>query len=355
MVEQTNGNGQSPPDFGGHPLEEVPGLQRASIDALQQFGFSDAEQVVAALTVPGVMDHLATELTLSSAQIDDLMLKLRDVVPMAAATADTQAFALGALPPTAEIAAIGAAAEQPQIAAEPLPPSVNHADKMSALKQQGSRGTCVSFALTAVHEYYRRMTEDVTEDLSEQFLYHETKLIDGQPGICGTWQVRAAQILGTLGQCLESVWNYNGNPPCNNIGVEPAGARTAASSRKLVTVILAPKDIMGIKTALANGCVVGFSIPVYNSWFQSSEAARTGRITMRIGNEQVNGGHAMCLIGYQDDAVSPGGGYFILRNSWFGLWGTECPYGSGNGTIPYAYLANENWEAVTTQPPSGVA
>ena len=59
----------------------------------------------------------------------------------------------------------------------------------------------------------------------------------------------------------------------------------------------------------------------------------------------------MCLIGYQDHADAPGGGFFILRNSWFGMWGMDCPYGSGNGTIPYAYISNENWEAITTAPP----
>ena len=72
---------------------------------------------------------------------------------------------------------------------------------------------------------------------------------------------------------------------------------------------------------------------------------------MRLGTEPVAGGHAMCLIGYQDDATAPGGGFFILRNSWGPSWGSTCPYGAGNGTIPYAYLANDGWEAVTTPAP----
>jgi hypothetical protein len=59
----------------------------------------------------------------------------------------------------------------------------------------------------------------------------------------------------------------------------------------------------------------------------------------------------MCLVGYQDDASTPGDGVFILRNSWGHAFGTECSYGVGYGTIPYGYIKNECWEAVTTPPP----
>jgi hypothetical protein len=350
MANEGNGSDRSIPDFGGHRLEKIEGLQSQQIEALQKFGFSDAEQVVAVVPIPGVMDELIAASGLSKSQVDDLVLKLRDVVPVMA-SADTTEFALGALPPTPEMEALAAAAEQPQIAAGPLPPSVNHIASMPQPKQQGARGTCVSFAMTAVHEFYLRTTAHATEDLSEQFLYHETKLIDGQPAICGTWQTKAAEVLQNLGQCAESVWAYNGSPPCNNNGAEPAGARAAAAQRRLAPVILPPKNVIRIKQQLAAGCVVGFSIPVYNSWFLSGETKRTGRITMRIGNEPVSAGHAMCLAGYQDDPAAPGGGFFILRNSWFGTWGTECPYGSGYGTIPYAYIAADNWEAVSTEPP----
>jgi C1A family cysteine protease len=347
MVDQSDDSSPQRPNFDGHPLESVPGLEGSRVAALREFGFADAEQVVAALAVPNISEHLSQKLGLSAGQMDDLVSKLQDVVPTVAAAVDVAEFQLGALAPTQEIEALGAAAEPLQVAA-PLPPSVNHVAKMSAGKQQGSRGTCVAFAMTAVHEYYRRATANAQDDLSEQFLYHETKLIDGQPGICGTWNVKAAQVLNTLGECLERVWPYNPNLPCNNNGSEPGSARTDAAGRKFKTVVLAPRDVNGIKTALALGSVVGFAIPVYDSWYKSSEVARTGRITMRIGNEPIDGGHAMCLVGYQDDASSPGGGYFIVRNSWFGTWGTQCPFGSGNGTIPYGYIGNECWEAVSS-------
>jgi C1A family cysteine protease len=66
---------------------------------------------------------------------------------------------------------------------------------------------------------------------------------------------------------------------------------------------------------------------------------------MRIGNEPSAGGHAVCLVGYQDASTVPGGGYFLVRNSWSTAWAYQSPYTAGYGRIPYAYIANENWEA----------
>ena len=36
------------------------------------------------------------------------------------------------------------------------------------------------------------------------------------------------------------------------------------------------------------------------------------------------GGHAMCMVGYQDDADVPGGGYFLVRNSWGTAWARKA-------------------------------
>lgn len=335
------------PNFGGTPLETISGIELAHLSAFRGLGFNDAEQVLATLATSNTPEHLKQALGMSDEHLDRVIGELRSVVSVPMMAADTEVLPLGAVEPTPQIAEITASmiVPQPQMALE-LPPSVNRASEMPQCKSQGARGTCVSFAMTAVHEYHSRASAAAALNYSEQYLYHQMKLIDGIPDTCGSFNVKAAQVLGALGQCLATTWPYNGNPPCNNNGEEPANAGADAAAHRLAAVVLTVRDITAIKTALATGSVIAFSIPVYNSWYQSSETARTGRITMRVGSEAVAGGHAMCLIGYQDDPQSPGGGYFILRNSWFGNWGTQCPFGSGNGTIPYAYIENECWEAV---------
>lgn len=341
--------------FQGHLLNKIDKIPLAITNRLADLGIGDAEQLAAAASVSGTRESLIDYLQISDRELDAILENATSAIPRSLVTnieAEQQPLSLGGLEPTEEILA-----EMQMMMTETpvtldvaaLPVNVNYALQMPAIRNQGGRGTCVAFSLTAVHEFYR-IRQGIPQDFSEQFLYHETKLIDGHPATCGTWQVKAAQVLTNTGECREAIWPYNPSGTCNNNGVEPANARSDASTRKVQTIILNPKDVNAIKAALAGGALVGISVPVWNSWYLSAETKRTGRITMRIGTEASAGGHAMCCVGYQDDANSPGGGFFILRNSWGTGWAYQSPYGAGYGTIPYAYIAKENWEAVTTPP-----
>ena len=46
----------------------------------------------------------------------------------------------------------------------------------------------------------------------------------------------------------------------------------------------------------------------------------------------------MCMVGYQDDPDVPGGGYFLVRNSWGTTWAGNNVIEPGHARIPYAYL-----------------
>jgi C1A family cysteine protease len=340
---------------GGHGLAQVEAISSKVVDNLASLGITDTEQLIAAVAVEGIRSELAKHLKITQKDLDAMADEAEKAVsPSLVNTLKTPAEAdlsLGALEPTpemmAETEAISMMVSDEEAVA--LPGAVSWVKKMPKIRDQAARGTCVAFALSALHEFYRKAQNNV-QDFSEQHLYYETKRIDGHPNACGTWQSKAVQVLAQRGQCRENVWTYNPNPPCNNHGTMPSNARADAANFKFQTEAVNPKDVNGIKTVLASGWLVTFSIPVFNSWFQSAETRRTGRITMPIGNESSIGGHAMCFIGYQDDSTAPGGGYFILRNSWGEKWASESPYGVGNGTIPYQYIVNHNWESYTTLP-----
>jgi C1A family cysteine protease len=335
--------------FHGTPLDRTPGIEGRVSTLLLSLGVSDLEQLVALAKVPGVLPELAQVLAVSHQDIISLTDHLSQLgaphIQVYGPALPPRRFSTGAMEPTAK--SLADAGPMPEIQAAPigLPSSVNHIGSMPAVRDQGSRGTCVAFGATAMHEYSSR-TRRI--DFSEQFIYEETKRIDGAVNDCGTWLVYAMQVLRTLGQCPESTWSYNPNLPCNSNGIEPPSARAVAAQLKVSGHMLNPKDVNAIKSALVTDSNVAFCIPVYNSWYQSSETARSGRITMRVGTEPVDGGHCMCLVGYQDDPKSPGGGYFLVRNSWGStFWGYQCPYGAGYGTIPYQYLAVDGWEAAS--------
>jgi len=340
--------------FGGHVLAEVAEIPADVVDTLAALDITDAEQIVALAGLDTARQLLGEVLGGSTKATDEIVAKARaSVQEHRAAALETPGeynLATGALKPTADM--VAATDEMPRLeAAEAptaLPPAVNWVKKLGPVRNQAARGTCVAFAVTAMHEFVRQ-AEGRPQDFSEQHLYYETKLVDGRPNDCGTFQARAVQALADRGQCRDAIWPYNPNAPCNNHGTLPPSARGDGSAYRLRTVSIRPNDVGAIKTALAAGAVVPISIPVYDSWYLSAATRNTGRITMRIGNEQSDSGHAVCLVGYQDETTAPGGGYFIVRNSWAN-WGAQSPYGAGYGTIPYQYVADDNWESFTAIP-----
>ena len=331
--------------WGGTPLQAVSGLDDLA-SALAGIGVTDAEQVLGIAAVPDAKDQLATTLGIESKALDDLLKRLRTAVPPQrravveeAAPADLD---LGALRPPEEELERSLDLPSRSVALAQLPASVNWIRELPPVRNPAGRGTCVSFTLTAVQEFV-----ETGQDFSEQHLYYETKLIDGAANACGTWQSKAAEALQQVGQCRESVWPYNPTSACNDHGPLPSNARPDAAGHKLTCQGLNPRDVDAIKQALSDHGLVGISIPVYNSWYQSASTRLTGRITMPLSGEPEVGGHAVALVGYQDDATAPGGGTFILRNSWSTSWASQSPFGAGYGTIPYGYLSAYNWEAYT--------
>jgi len=67
--------------------------------------------------------------------------------------------------------------------------------------------------------------------------------------------------------------------------------------------------------------VVGFT--VYES-FEDDSVAKSGVVNMPLPGEKVLGGHAVCVVGYDDKTQR-----FRLRNSWGPGWGQKgyftCP------------------------------
>jgi C1A family cysteine protease len=80
------------------------------------------------------------------------------------------------------------------------------------------------------------------------------------------------------------------------------------------------------------GLPIQFGIEVYTS-FESQTAAAQGIILCPDPTtEQLLGGHALVLVGYNHPAQT-----LLFRNSWGTGWGQ-----SGYATIPYAYITDPN-------------
>jgi C1A family cysteine protease len=352
------GSGPKISGFGGRPLQTLkapaPGvtLSPDSLKELRNLGLVDYEQLVGVTAVEGMKEELQKKLRVSKRSFDSLVDYARGQLPAGRAEllrSPAPPESRGARKPTQTMKAdagrrLARAAAVSAVEAEALPKSVNLIRFMPPIRAQGGRPTCAAFALTALNEYVRRHGSfDV--DLSEQHLYYQAKRMDGDPNGCGTYLATAITILRDSGQCRESVWPYDPNLPCDDQGTPPDAAAADGLEYQLHMVSVEENSVDAYKAQLAKAWPITVAIPTYDSWFGSPEVRRSGRITMRIGDEAEAEGHALVIVGYQESTTSPGGGYFIVRNSWGTAWANESPYAPGYGTIPYQYIIDDAWEA----------
>lgn len=239
----------------------------------------------------------------------------------------------------------------------PLAPVLADTARWGAARDQGLRATCVAHAVAALLE-----APNAAADLSEQFLYWATKEFhDPQPEQDGTTLGWARAALATEGVCSEGDWGYNlfevighkGDPP------PPNAALVAAPAARRVLALSRSSSALAVHAALRNG-PVALSVPV----FASEAGSRVNNWTSPIGYLEGTvldppptavavDGHCVCLVGFVPDATEPSGGWFVLRNSWGGAWGStgsaanpRCP-APGYGSISASYVDAYTWEWAT--------
>jgi C1A family cysteine protease len=321
------------------PIDQVPSLGKYR-EALQSLGYATVDHVQGAGLAAGA--PLAAFLGVSPAELAGILAGLP--VPPRRAARPERVFRLGAR--LDRVPRLRAAPRRFALAARPLPGRVDLIPRMSPVRDQADRGTCVSFASLAAFEQFWLGAHHDKVDFSEQFLYCDCKGHDGEPGESGTFIRVAMERLQKDGCCLESTWPYvpRDVPGNEGQGPPPAGAAAEAGRHKPPAPDeLAPTDVAGIQSELAAGRSVAFSVPVFDSWFRNPEVQRTGEILNPIPGEVPDGGHAMCLVGYDDDPgnVALGGGRFRVRNSWgTSDWAYHSAVGvAGYGSIPYSYIS----------------
>lgn len=188
------------------------------------------------------------------------------------------------------------------------------------------------------------------ERASRLFEYYATRKIEKTVNEDSGASIRDAIKAGALyGIADEAVYPYDISKFTQN---PPATVWTAAATHKVTSYhSVSDGDLQTMKSVLASGFLVGFGFNVYD-FFMSAEMASTGLLPVPGPNEQLQGGHAVCLVGYDDNKVMPDGskGAFLVRNSWGTGWGWQ---GSGYFWQSYAYvgdpsLASDFWVVVSS-------
>jgi hypothetical protein len=164
-------------------------------------------------------------------------------------------------------------------------------------------------------------------------------------------------VLEYRGTCRYSLWPYAGVSAAPLFGpgervTYPPGADEDAKKHRVLSglyLLPAPNNVDEIRGILAG---VNDRRPMPVCVTVSFFAGCDGETFTFPRTEETEDGlaakddwlgvHGMLIVGYVDNASSPGGGYFIVRNSLGEAWGNR-----GYGKLPYAYVACFALEAGT--------
>jgi C1A family cysteine protease len=192
---------------------------------------------------------------------------------------------------------------------------------VTPIKDQGNCGSCWAFASTGALESYTLIhgTYNPTLNLSEQILIS----CSGAGSCNGGYLDGAASFIQLTGLPIEKDDPYTATNNACSAAVSGWNSSTDKISMwEWISAGTAP-TASTLKNAVYTYGPIVVAMNVYSDFY----AYRSGIYTHTTGTYE--GGHAILVVGYADEASSPGGGYFIVKNSWGTGWGE--PFGTDAG------------------------
>jgi len=217
---------------------------------------------------------------------------------------------------------------------------IDYTSEMSPVKNQGSLGSCVGFAVVAMKEWQEQQEhlEELLEgkkykraakhyDLSEQWLYYKCKEIDYWPNEEGTSIRFAMQVLNKVGVPCEKAWPYNES----YVG-KPKRWANLVSKWALGGEYLRLDSPENIINSLRSNGPVCVGVACFIEIFYTTN---NGIVAYPNDPNNMYGGHAICLVGWNPETRM-----FKFKNSWGISWGQN-----GYGYLPYDYIKDFCWDA----------
>ena len=209
-----------------------------------------------------------------------------------------------------------------------LPKKVDLREMFGPVVDQGELGSCSAnmFAALLAYSGLSCCKTSKWEVFSRLFIYYEERVLEGTVNEdAGAMLCDGVKVLENIGACLESEDQY----VINNYTAEPTAQMLRDATTYRVRSAHRIMSLISLKAALAENLCVGIGMTVFES-MESADAAQTGIVPMPKEGDDVLGGHAVLVVGYDDDLEC-----MIVRNSWGNEWGDKG----------YFYLPYKFWSA----------
>lgn len=212
----------------------------------------------------------------------------------------------------------------------PPPAVVDMRNYCSPIDDQGNLGSCTGNAIAGQIDLIDRKRSKQLQ-VSRLFIYYQERLLEGTIRYDNGAYIRdGIKACYTYGAPLESLWPY----VINRFAVKPSAAAYTDALKRKVTGYQRCTNFAAVKAALVAGNPVTVGFDVYAS-FEGTANTNTGMMPYpNTSAEDYLGGHAVCIVGYNDNLA---GGRFICRNSWGTSWGDH-----GYFYMPYQVIQNTN-------------
>jgi len=192
---------------------------------------------------------------------------------------------------------------------ESIPDSIDLKSKDSAIEHQRF-GSCTANAATGVKQFLDKKEYGKEIDLSQRFVYHNTKRISGLWDIEGDYLRNAIKALVKWGTPREELWAEGKGKLDEYLKTTPPpSVYKAAEQYKAKAYYRVATEVPSIKKTIAK---LLSPLPTGMMWNESYKPKPDGYLPLPKGKKI--GGHAIDIIDYSLDKIQ-------FRNSWGKNWG----------------------------------
>ena len=190
------------------------------------------------------------------------------------------------------------------------------------VEDQGSLGSCTGNASDNASKIRGAIAGAAWFNGSRLAMYKLARDHDGSSGDVGSTLSSVAWVLENKGIAPETLWPYNTDAfdeePPQTYMTQAVKDETTQATR--LDSSLPQNTINNIKVAVNTGYPVMIGFTVYNSFFDTGS---DGNMPAPSGG--IAGGHAVCIIGFDDTHANQDGstGALYIKNSWGSGWGAN--------------------------------